>query len=289
MFGFKIDFSDIFGSFFGGGRQSSRTGPRKGQDIEVRPELTFEEAALGCEKQITVSRMESCVECEGSGAKKGTSADTCSKCGGTGQIRQQQRTVLGDFMNVTTCPACGGTGKIIKEPCAECGARGQVKKTAKITVKVPAGIDSDQTMTLRGEGNAGSLGGPPGDLYVTIRIKKHILYERKGSDVYCNVPVTFVEAALGCEIDVPTLHGTAKLKIPEGTQNSTTFRMRGEGMQKLRGSGKGDQFVKILVEVPKSLNSKQKQLLKEFGNSLGTNNFQQKKGFFENMKDFFRA
>ncbi len=284
--GMDIDLGDLFGSIFGGNsRTGSRTGPRKGSDIELYLELTFEEAALGCEKTIAVNRMENCTSCGGSGAKKGTTVDTCTRCNGTGQVRQQQHTMLGTMMNVTACPQCRGTGKIVKESCPDCSGNGQVRKSAKIKVKIPAGIDSDQTMPLRGEGNAGVRQGPSGDIYLTVKIKQHTLFERRGCDVYCNVPITFVEAALGCEIDVPTLNGKAKLKIPEGTQNDTSFRLRNVGIQRLHGGGKGDQYVRVQVEVPRHLSDKQKTLLAQFGDSLEGKNSQKKKGFLDKMKD----
>lgn len=282
----EIDLGDLFGSFFGGSaRTQSRTGPRKGSDIEVYLDLSFEEAALGCEKTINLSRMENCQTCGGDGAKPGSSVDTCKTCNGQGQVRQQQRTMLGAITNIVTCSTCRGTGKIIKEPCATCHGEGQAKKQTKIKVKVPAGIDSNQTMPLRGEGNGGLRGGPSGDLYATVRIRKHTFYERKGADVYCNVPITFVEAALGCDLEVPTLTGNAKIKVPEGTQNDATFRLRNAGIERLNGGGKGDQFVKLQVEVPRHLNDKQKELLRQFGDALNDKNCQKKKGFLDKMKE----
>ncbi len=282
----EIDLGDIFGSFFGGGaRTQNRNGPRKGADIELYLDLTFEEAALGCEKSISVSRREACATCDGSGAKAGSGVEPCKTCGGTGQVRQTQRTMLGNMVNIATCNACRGTGKIIKEPCQTCKGDGQVVNTKRLNVKVPAGIDSDQTMPLRGEGNAGVRGGPSGDLFVTVRIKPHVLFERRGVDVYCNVPITFVEAALGCEMEVPTLYGKAKVKVPEGTQNDTTFRLRGSGIVRLNSQNKGDQFVRVQVEVPRHLSEKQKTLLREFGDIQGNNNYQKKKGFLNKMKE----
>lgn len=285
-----IDIGDIFGSFFGGGttRTARRNGPVRGADIEQNLQLTFEEAAKGVEVELNVSRYENCDDCDGTGAKKGTSVETCSVCNGTGQVRHQQRTPFGVFQNVTTCTACGGEGKVIKEKCSKCGGRGQVRKTRKIKVKIPAGIDNGQTLTIRNEGHHGKKGGPSGDVYVTVQIRPHKLFTRRGYDVHCTIPITFVEATLGTEIDVPTLYGKVKLKIPEGTQNATSFRLRGEGIQKIRGNGKGDQYVKVLVEIPKNLNAHQKKLLTEFGDSLGNNNYQQKKGFFETVRDMWK-
>lgn len=283
-----IDLGDIFGSFFGGGSSSSsarRNGPQRGADIEQTIQLTFEEAAKGTSVELNINRYENCEECGGSGAKKGTSPETCSNCQGRGTVNVVKRTMLGMMQSTTTCPTCGGRGKIIKEKCSKCGGSGQERKAKKISVKIPAGIDHGQTMTLRGEGHRGKNGGPSGDVYLTILIKPDKLFARKGYDVYYTMPITFIEATLGAEIEVPTLHGKVKLKIPEGTQNGTSFRLRGEGMEKLRGSGRGDQYVEIIVEVPKKLNSKQKKKLEDFGESLGLENFQQKKGFLDKIKE----
>ena len=283
-----IDLSDIFGSFFGGGgasRGSRRNGPQKGRDIEQTIVLTFEEAAKGVEKDLNISRYEHCDDCGGTGAKKGTSAQTCSACNGAGQVRQQTRTPLGVFQNVVTCSACGGEGSIIKDACNSCSGKGQVRKTRKINVKIPAGIDHGQTLTLRGEGDHGKKGGPSGDLYITVSVRQHALFTRTGYDVHCTIPITFVEAALGAEIEAPTLDGKVNLKVADGTQTGTTFRLRGKGIQRIRGNGRGDQFVKVVVEIPKNLTDKQRQLLKEFGATLGNHNSQQKTSFFDKMKE----
>lgn len=283
--GFDVNgFGDIFETFFGGGATRPRSnGPQKGRDIERNLELTFEEAANGVEKVISVSRMESCEACNGSGAKEGTQSKTCGTCGGSGQVRTKQNTLFGSFASVTTCPTCGGEGKVIESPCTACSGKGQTRQTRKINVKIPKGIDNGQTISLREEGDKGRRGGPAGDLYITITIVPHALFERKGFDVICNVPITFIEAALGSEVDIPTLEGKVKLTIPEGTQNAAVFRLKGKGVPHLRGNGKGDQYVKIEVEVPKSLNAKQKKLLEDFGSSLGMQHFQRKKGFFDRM------
>lgn len=281
-----VDLGDIFGSFFGGGstRTQRRNGPRKGADIQQNIVLEFEQAAKGFDTKIQVTCSEDCPDCKGTGAKGGTAIETCSACHGTGQVRQQQRTPFGVFQNVTTCSACMGTGKVIKERCGKCGGKGKIRKTKTISVKIPAGIDNGQVLTVRGEGNHGVNGGPAGDVYLAVTVKPHKIFTRDGYDVLCTVPITFVEATLGAEIEVPTLNGKAKVKIPEGTQNGTTFRLRGEGIKKLRGVGSGDQLVKINVEVPRQLNSQQKKLLKQFGDSMGMNNHQQKKSFFDKIK-----
>lgn len=285
--GMDVDLGDIFGSFFGGGSQrgARRNGPRKGADIQQNIVLTFEQAAMGFDTKIEVTCSEDCPDCKGTGAKNGTEIETCSVCHGSGQMRTQQRTPFGVFQNVTTCNTCMGTGKVIKERCSKCSGKGKVKKTKTINVKIPAGIDHGQVLTVRGEGNHGTNGGPAGDVYLSVTVKPHKLFTRDGYDVHCTVPITFIEATLGAEIEVPTLNGKAKIKIPEGTQNGVTFRLRGEGIKKLRGSGSGDQLVKIVVEIPKQLNSQQKKLLKAFGDSMGMNNHEQKKSFFDKMKE----
>lgn len=285
--GMDVDLGDIFGSFFGGGTSSGarKNGPQRGSDIEQRIELTFEQAAKGTSLDLNISRYEECSHCGGSGAKKGTSAETCSTCGGRGTVNTVKRTMLGMMQTTTTCSACGGKGKIIKEKCTSCSGTGQERKTKKINIKIPAGIDHGQTLTLRGEGNRGKNGGPSGDVYVTVFIKPDKIFTRQGYDVYCTMPITFIEATLGAEVDVATLHGKVKLKIPEGTQNGASFRLRNEGIERLRGNGRGDQIVKVIVEVPKKLNATQQKKLKEFGDSLGLDNFQQKKGFLEKLKE----
>ena len=281
---------DIFESFFGGGfgRSSrSRNGPQKGADLKYSVEISFEEAAFGVERDITISRHESCSACGGSGAKAGTSPVVCKKCGGTGQVQYKQSTPFGQFVNVKTCDACRGEGKIIMNPCPACGGKGRVRKSVKIKLKIPAGIDDGQTISLRGEGDPGTRGGPSGDLYVTVNVKAHVLFKRQGNDVVCEIPITFVQAALGAELEVPTLDGKVKYDLPEGTQTGSIFRLKGKGIPYLRGNGRGDQYVKVEVEVPKRLNEKQKELLKQFSEISGNEVHDQRKGFFDKMKDAF--
>lgn len=237
------------------------------------------------EKTLDISRYEHCSACSGSGAKPGTSPTTCPACNGTGQVRSVQRTVLGSFSTVTTCSTCGGEGTVIKEPCGECGGNGLVRKNRKINVKIPAGIDEGQQITLRGQGDHGLKGGPAGDLYLLVNIKKHGLFKRNGFDVYLDVPITFVEAALGAEIEVPTLYEKVKFKVPEGTQSGTNFRLRGKGIQRLGGGGQGDQIVKVIVDVPKNLTDKQKEILKSFGETLGLRELGVHKSFIDKVKD----
>lgn len=284
-----FDFSDIFGDIFGGfggfGGSSRRNGPKRGSDVRQVIDITFEEAAFGCKKQINITKMENCSECGGSGAKPGTSPVTCGRCHGTGQVENRVRTPLGYMSNVTTCPECHGTGQIIKEPCKACRGNGKVRKNSTIEVTIPAGIDHGQTIQISGKGEPGERGGPSGDLLVTIRIKAHALFKRDGFDVFIDMPITFVQAALGSSLKVPTLDGTVEYDIPEGTQSGTTFKLRDKGIPYLRGKGRGSLFVKVTVEVPKNLNSKQKELLREFDSDT---NYKQRKSFMEKAKDFFK-
>lgn len=284
-FGGFGDVGDIFETFFGGGGSRARSnGPRKGRDVERAIEITFEEAAFGVSKTINVSHMESCTTCNGSGAKPGTQPKTCTVCGGSGQVRKVQNSIFGQMATSVPCSACHGEGRIIEEPCPDCGGRGQKRVSKKIDVKIPAGIDHGQTISIRGQGDCGTKGGPSGDLYLTVTIAKHPVFEREGFNVLCNLPVSFVEATLGADVDVPTLDGKVSFTIPEGTQNGTVFRLRGKGITRLRGSGRGDQYVKVEIEVPKNLDRKQKEILRQFGETLDIKNFQKKKSFFERMK-----
>lgn len=280
---------DIFESFFGGsgfGRSTrSRSGPQKGADLKYSMEISFEEAAFGLEREIAINRHESCGTCGGSGAKAGTSPTTCTQCNGTGQMQYKQSTPFGQFVNVKTCDACHGEGKIISNPCPACSGKGKVRKTVKIKLNIPAGIDDGQTMSLRGEGDPGAKGGPAGDLFVTINVKPHAIYKRQGNDVVCEMPITFVQAALGAELEVPTLDGKVKYSMPEGTQTGSIFRLKGKGIPYLRGNGRGDQYVKVEIDVPKKLNEKQKAALKEFADISGDEVHEQRKGFFDKMKD----
>jgi len=278
-------FSDIFETFFGGfGGSTRRNGPQKGRDIRHSISIAFEEAAFGVEKEINVMKMENCTHCGGSGAKPGTSPVMCSKCKGTGQVQYTQRTAFGQFVNVRTCDACNGEGKVITNPCNVCHGRGTVRKSKKLKVKIPAGIDDGQTISLRGEGEPGKRGGPPGDLFITVNVRPHPLFQRQGMDIICEVPITFAQAALGAELEVPTLDGKVKYTIPEGTQSATVFRLKGKGIPNIRGYGRGDQYVKVIVEVPKNLNERQKELLRQFAELDNGATYEQRKGFFEKMK-----
>ena len=251
--------------------------------------LSFEEAAFGCEKEITIQRTENCDECNGTGAQKGTSAETCSNCKGSGYVTQAQRTPLGIFQTQSPCPHCQGTGKIIKNKCSKCGGTGKTQKSRTLKVKIPAGIDDGQAIQLRGQGGAGVNGGPAGDVIVTVSIRPHPIFTREGYDVVCEIPVSFAQAALGDTLQVPTIDGKVEYSIPEGTQPGTVFRLRGKGIQNVNGRGRGDQYVRVNVEIPRNLTSKQKELLREFELTTTDENQQQKKGFWDKVKDAFKA
>ena len=281
-------FEDIFSSFFTGGGSSARSnGPVPGDDLRYDLTLSFEEAALGCEKEINLVRDEECPECRGSGAKPGSSVDTCSTCGGSGQERVVSNTPFGRIQNIRTCSRCHGTGKIINEPCAKCKGRGKVRVSKRRTVKIPAGIDNGQVLTIRGQGGLGERGGPAGDLKIVISVRPHKLFKRREDDLYIDLPITFTQAALGAEIDVPTLGKPVKYRFPEGTQPGQVFCVRGEGVPRLRGSGKGDLYITAVVEIPKKLSEKQKSLLREFDESASGNQYEKKKSFFDRVKDAF--
>jgi len=290
-FDFGSGLDDIFDMFFGGfgGTRSRRSkGPVRGSDLRYDLTITFEEAAFGTKKEIEVVRMESCTECKGTGAKKPGDVTTCPVCKGTGEIQQAQNTAFGRFVNVRTCDRCGGEGTIISDPCPKCHGRKKIRRLRKISVTIPAGIDNGQAITLRGEGEPGERGGSPGDLYVYITVRPHKLFQRKGYDLHCDIPITFAQAALGAEIEVPTLSGRVKYVIPEGTQTGTVFRMRNQGIQHLRSNTRGDLYVRINIEVPKRLNEKQKEILRQFDEMTRDSN-DQRKSFFEKMRDVFGA
>ncbi len=283
--GFGDIFSSFFGGGFGGGSSSRRNGPMRGDDVYTRITISFEEAAFGCKKEVSFNRIEKCSDCSGTGAKKGTSPTTCTVCGGSGSVRTQTRTPLGIMQSTRACDTCRGTGKIIKDPCTNCRGTGNVKLTKKLEVNIPAGIDEGQKIALRGEGNSGKNGGPSGDLIIGINVRPHPIFERDGSDIYCEVPVTFVDAALGAEIDIPTLEGKQKYDIPEGTQNGTTFTLRGKGIPRVNSKSRGDLYLTINVEVPKNLNSEQKDILRKFGESCGDKQYAKRTSFFKRLFD----
>lgn len=282
-------FGDIFDMFFGGGGRRNPNAPRQGADLQYSMTLSFEEAAFGKETDIFIPKEENCGTCGGDGAKPGTKPESCSHCKGTGQLSVEQNTPFGRIVNRRVCHHCQGTGKLIKEKCRTCHGAGKVKRQKKIHIKVPAGIDEGQQIRLAGQGEPGENGGPPGDLFVVFHIQPHEFFERDGDDVYCDVPLTFAQAALGDEIEVPTLHGKVKLKIPAGTQTGTKFRLRDKGITNVRGYGRGDQHVNIRILTPRNLNEKQKDLLREFAEVSGENPDEQHENFFSKMKRAFKG
>ncbi|MFZ5590696.1 MAG: molecular chaperone DnaJ [Bacillota bacterium] len=288
--GFGADFGglgDIFDMFFGGGTRRRR-GPEKGADLRVDLELTLEEAAFGVERDIKVPREEECTTCGGSGAAPGTKAQVCPACNGSGQIQYAQSTPFGRIVQTRTCDRCRGAGRVLEKPCPTCHGAGRVRRTRSIHVKVPPGVDSGTRLRVAGEGEPGLRGGPRGDLYVFIHVRPHKVFVRDGNDVICEVKISFAQAALGDEIEVPTLEGTAKMKVPEGTQSGTVFRLKGKGIPDVHGYGRGDQHVRVQVVTPTKLSEKQKELLREFARLSGENvPGGVEKGFFEKVRDAF--
>ncbi len=266
-----FDLNDIFSSFFGGGssRRSSRNGPVRGRDLKVKVEITFEEAAFGVKKEFTINREEQCDACGGSGCKSGTHPETCKVCNGTGQVKVTQNTILGSFASVRTCDHCGGTGTIITSPCDVCKGRGTVRKQRKIKISIPAGIDNGQIITLNGEGEPGLRGGGPGNLYVSVAVKNHAIFTRKGDSIFCDVHISFAEAALGAIIKVPTLTGEEEYDLSEGTQTGSIFTLKGKGIKNVNGRGTGDLYFTVIIDVPKKLNNEQRELLKKFAEVSG--------------------
>lgn len=263
-------FGDIFSSIFGGGAQTRNpNAPRRGDDVRATLNISFEEAAFGCEKEVTAPRIETCPDCKGTGCAPGTTAETCPDCHGSGTVRTTQRTPFGMAQSTGPCQKCRGSGKIIHQPCKTCRGMGKIRRNHKLTVKVPAGIDDGQAIPIPGCGNAGANGGPAGDLLVGVIVRPHPIFEREGTSVYMEQEISYAQAVLGAEVEVPTLDGKVKLTIPEGTQPGAVFRMRGRGIPSLRGGGRGDQFVSIKMGVPRNLTSSQKELLRQFAASMG--------------------
>lgn len=294
-----VDLGDIFGDIFGGGfgggfsgfggGSSTRTAnaPRKGHDIQASVILTFEEAAHGCSKKITINRQDTCPDCGGTGAAKGTSPETCPDCGGRGYVVTQQRTPFGVMQSQQPCSHCGGRGTIIRNPCKTCRGTGKTAARKSLEINIPAGIDDDQNIALRGQGDAGSNGGPAGDVIVHVTVKADPMFERDGYDVTIHVPITFSQAVLGDDVEVPTVDGRIVQHIPEGTQSGTKFRLRGQGIQYLNGRGRGDQYVIVDVEIPKKVTRAQREVLKAFEDSMKEDNYEKRKGFFKNLRDRF--
>ena len=263
-------FGDIFSSIFGGGASTRNpNAPRRGDDVRATLNISFEEAAFGCEKEVTAPRIELCPDCKGTGCAPGTTAETCPDCHGTGSVRTTQRTPFGMAQTTGPCQKCRGSGKIIHQPCKTCRGMGKIRRNHKLTVKVPAGIDDGQAIPITGCGNAGANGGPAGDLLVGVIVRPHPIFEREGTSVYMEQEISYAQATLGAEVEVPTLDGKVKLNIPEGTQPGAVFRMRGRGIPSLRGGGRGDQFVSVKLNVPKNLTGQQKELLRQFAASMG--------------------
>ncbi|RPF55582.1 molecular chaperone DnaJ [Aquisalibacillus elongatus] len=292
-FGFEDfgDFGDIFDMFFGGGRRRrDPNAPRQGQDLQYTMEVEFEEAIFGKETTIEIPKEEKCDTCDGSGAKPGTSVHTCSHCNGSGQLNMEQNTPFGRVVNRRVCHYCDGTGKQVEEKCQTCGGDGQVKTRKKIDINIPAGVDDGQQIRVTGHGGPGVNGGPAGDLYVVIRVKRHEFFERDGDDILCEMPITFTQAALGDEIEVPTVHGRVKLKVPAGTQTGTHFRLKGKGAPNVHGYGQGDQHILVKVMVPKNLNDQQKELLRQFHELSGDETLdEQQDNLFKRMKRAFKG
>lgn len=280
------DLGDIFSSFFGGGfggRSSSRAnnGPKKGADLRYDLEISFEEAFLGTERYVNLTRNETCSTCHGDGARPGTKKQKCSMCGGSGQIKQTQTTILGQMQTVRACTNCHGTGEVIPDPCTECKGKGTIRKQVKISVRIPAGIDDDQTIILRGEGEPGEKGGSKGDLYITVHLKRHSIYTRKGQDVFCEIPITFTQATLGADLQIPMVDGSKEnYKIPEGTQTGTRFTIKGKGFKNINSNYQGNFIFVVLVQVPKKLSKEQREILLELAKTMNEQPPVKKKGLF---------
>ncbi len=266
-------FGDIFGGFGGFGGFGAQTrnpnAPRRGENVRAGVNISFEEAAFGCDKEITVPRVEQCSDCNGSGCAPGTTPEVCPDCKGSGTVRTTTRTPFGMAQSTSPCSKCRGSGKIIHQPCKTCRGMGRIRRQHKMTVKIPAGIDDGQTISRAGYGDTGVNGGPPGDLLISVSVRPHAIFQRDGSDLVMEQEISYAQAALGAEVQVPTLDGKVKLTIPEGTQPGAVFRLRGKGIPYLRGSGRGDQFVSVKLVVPKGLNANQKDLLRQFAASMG--------------------
>ena len=281
------DLGDIFGSFFGGGFGGTRANPnapQRGESLRTSVTISFEEAAFGCEKEISIERVEQCDTCRGTGCENGTTAEVCPDCRGTGMVQQRRQTPLGFMSTSAPCGRCGGKGRIIHQPCKACHGSGQLRRRKTLKVTIPAGIDNGQTISLRGQGNAGRNGGPAGDLLIVIAVRPHEIFRREGTSVLCEAPITFTQAVLGAELEIPTIDGKVKYSIPEGTQSGTTFRLKGKGIPGLNGRARGDQYVTVYIETPRNLNREQKEALRKFSDTLGESNYEQRKSFFGKFK-----
>jgi len=286
---FSDIFGDLFGSFgfggFGGQARRSPNAPRRGADLQYRVNLSFEEAVFGVEKEIEITRDESCERCHGNGAEPGTSSTRCATCGGRGEVRQSRQTILGSMVQVTTCPSCNGRGETISSPCRNCSGRGLERKSQRKKVSIPGGVDTGTQIRLAGEGQPGVNGGPPGNLYLVVQVTPHRYFRRRDGDILLDLNINIAQATLGDEVKVPTVDGDSFLKIPSGTQPGKIIRMRGKGVPHLRGNGRGDQLVIINVDIPKSLSNEQREMIEKLGKSLGTEVTPQERGFFDRLKD----
>lgn len=292
-FGDDIDLGDIFSSFFGGfggsgGRNRRHSNaPHRGSNVEITLNISFLEAAKGCSKKISYDCTETCKSCSGTGAKSGSVPKKCATCGGSGQVVINQRTPFGVMQTVRTCENCHGQGKVNDNPCLTCGGQGKNKVRKQIEVNIPSGINNKQILNVTNRGNAGTNGGEPGDLHVYVNVSPHSIFERKDYDVWCSVPITYTQAALGADITVPTIDGKVQYHIHEGTQNGDVFKLKGKGIKKLHGYGVGDEYVKVHIEVPKNLTETQRGLLRDFEKSLTEKNYQKRKSFFDRLKELF--
>ncbi|BED93037.1 MAG: molecular chaperone DnaJ [Candidatus Paraimprobicoccus trichonymphae] len=288
-FGEEFDLGDIFSSFFGGfgGNGSNSRGAKKGSDIQANVNISFEESAKGCSKNISYTCVDKCDNCNGTGNKSGTSPKTCPACKGRGQVTISQRTPFGVIQTTRTCDRCQGSGKIISDPCKVCSGEGRVRKNKNLEIKIPAGINNEQILNIRNKGNTGINGGSTGDLHVYVKVSKHNIFERKDNDIWCTIPITFTQAALGATIIIPTLDGRVEYVIHEGTQNGDIFKLKNKGIPNIYGKGQGDQYVKVHVEIPRNLSIEQKEILKKFGDNINEKNYQKNRSFFDKLKDLF--
>jgi len=287
---FSQDFSgfeDIFDMFFGGRRSRTSRRPRRGADLQYQMNLKFEEAAFGGEKEINIPRVENCPDCGGSGAQPGSQPETCPQCGGRGEVSYRHQTAFGNFVQARTCERCRGEGQIITDPCKTCNGQGQVRRQRNLKVNIPPGVDTGHKLRMAGEGEAGPNNGPPGDLYIVIEVEPHSIFQREGSNLYCEVPISIVQAIMGDEIKVPTLEGKVSLKIPPGTQPGRKFRLKNKGLQNIQGYGRGDLYVQAKVIIPENINGKQKELLEEFARISGDEINPEQKSFLKKVRDAF--
>lgn len=289
--GFDIDLEDLFGSFFGGfgGGSRKRGGPQRGANLKYRMNLDFMEAAFGIERQITINKEDHCDTCHGTGSRDGSAPEKCAACQGTGQVSQRQQTMFGTVMTSRPCPTCGGKGTTVKDPCPACNGRGRRQKSKTLQVKIPAGVNDGEMLTMRGEGEPGTMGGPHGDLYIEIHIRPHPVFQREGNNTFCEVPITFTQAALGADLDIPTIDGPYNFHIKEGTQPGETFTIRGKGIPYLnRANMRGDHIFRVSIEVPKHLTEAQKEQLRQFDQTCSDKNYQKRGSFFSKIREMFK-